>query len=159
MAKVSFEIESTFYYSSKECIEYLKGIKGIFEVSIIDTNYYQTLIISYDNSIISYKTIFLEICLFYEKTPENTLLNFDANPEKEYKKYELNLDNIDCDMCYKCVIDELYNTNGIIAIKGCYDEVFNGSRERVRVEIKYDDTIITENKIKALEKEIRSTFC
>ena len=158
MKRITFELDYNCYYPIKELTEYLRGLDGINSVSYNYDGVCPVIDVKYDGTKINYKTIFYETCAFCEEPYDGSILSFDQHLNNN-KEYEINLDNICCEMCYKGVISELINTEGITSIKGCSDKIYKDQRDKVRVKVKYDDSIIKESQIKELENKIRSDLC
>ena len=159
MKRITFEIDYSCCYPIAELIDYLKSLDGIKKVSYNYEKVCPLIDVTYDDSKISYKTIFYETCAFSEMSYEGSILSFDQHLGKEAKSYELNFDGLDCDLCYRSMIETLFSTNGIISMINCYGDYWKNQPSKVRIKVYYDDKIISLKEIKELENKIRSDFC
>ena len=157
MQKVTYEIDDINWYTNDECYSYLKNINGIISVNI-KKDFYPLFTITYNENVISHKIVFYEICTFLNIPYNHSVLSFNYYP-KDAKTYLLNLKGLCCDFCYRNLIEELFQTNGILAVNERYEKHFIGNNFKENLKIKYDDRIISELEIKELERKIRNTYC
>ena len=158
MKKVTYELDDNGFYSNDECINYLKSIKGIKKVDI-QNGFYPIFNVSYDETIISSKTIYWEICLFLNIPHDFSALSFDYHPGKKVETYTIDLTGLCCEFCYRNIIEEIFTTKGIMAMDGHYDHIPIDKSETFGLKIKYDNQIISLSEIKKLEEKIRSIYC
>ena len=158
MRRVNYKIDDYMEYSCKECKEYLESIPGILTVDVKEEGFYSTYDITYDENKKSYQTIYWEICSFYGIPYEYNVLSFDYHVDNA-KSFSIDLSGLCCEICYRDIIEEIYQTKGIVAMNDCLDLINNDDNSIIKLNIKYDDKIITKEEIKELENKIRSTYC
>lgn len=159
MQRITFELEYHCYYPINELIEYLKGLDGIDSISFNYDGVCPVIDVKYDDTKINYKMIFYETCAFCEEPYDGSILSFDQHLGKEANMYELNLDGLICDFCYRGVIRELFSTNGIISIVNSYCDFWEKSPEKVRIKLYYDDKIISKEKLVKICNKIKEDHC
>ena len=126
---------------------YLLTIKGIKKVEYDENK--NEIFIEYDSNIITIKLILMEISL-YINTNSSSLLEFDKHSNNKLLDYEITINNLCCEYCLKGNIEDLILIDGIESAKTDYD--YN-NKENVKIFIKYDNSLISIEKIKELEKE------
>jgi copper chaperone CopZ len=143
MKKVTIELDT---WGHKELKEYLLTVNGISEVDIDDENNIKVSI-TYDSKITSLKIIRMELDLFFNKSSEPTMLAFDKH--REYNKdYTLIIKDVCCEYCFKGMIEELYEIDGIGSATSNYD--FNQYKD-IPIFITYNENIISLDNIKKIE--------
>lgn len=142
----------TFIFNSwghKELKSYLESLKGVKKADIDDEAENLTIDIDYEAKEIGPKVLELEIATFMQFNIPS-LISFNKH-FKGAKKDIVLVKDVCCEYCYMDMIEELFNTNGIMAAWSDYEEI--NYHYNISLHIEYDPRILTKNDIKKLEEE------
>ncbi len=146
MKRLTYEFD---FWNHKELKDYLLSLDGVKKVNIDDEKNL-ILDIQYDEKKIGPKTLKYEVLAFMD-VDYPSLVWFDLH-EKNKEKYTMLIKDVCCEYCYMDMIEELFNTKGIVSAKSNYNVVdfcFND-----KLEIEYDPKLISLEDIKKMEKEL-----
>lgn len=151
MAELTIVIDN---WGHKELKEYLMSLNGILDV-IIKNNEQLELDLKYDSNLITPKIIKNEILLFLDITKIPSILSFDKHPRFKTSNYIITRDDFCCEYCFKGVIDDLFEIEGIEKVESNFYEnyLFNkyNEREKIIINIKYNPSLICIEEIKQIE--------
>lgn len=159
MKRVTLETDYSYDYPISELEEYLKGLDGIIKVSINSEDFEPIFDISYDETKLTYKLILREICAFGNMPYEGSIWSWDTHPGKEAKSYELNIDGLNCIFCYCRIVDELFNTPGILSFIKIKGNFWKNDSNQVRIKLLYDDNKISKEELEKLCNKIKEDHC
>ena len=148
MKDITIELDD---WGHRELEEYLLTVPGINSVKTNDATNIK-IDINYDSQKINSKMIRMELDLFFDRAKEPSLISFDKH-EPANNSYKIKIKYLCCEYCLKGMIEDLYDTNGIISCKSNFDFVKPEKQrfKNVLLNITYND-IIDIDKIKELEK-------
>jgi copper chaperone CopZ len=133
---------------NQELDQFLKTQTGIID-SI--TNIKKNIIdIKYDSEKTNIIIIMKYIRLFLSIGNEPTMLEFNKHSQNELNEYTIKIEDLCCEYCMMGIIEELFEIDGIEEVNSDFD--FD-KRENVNIFIKYNPTIIDNNKLTELEKK------
>jgi copper chaperone CopZ len=123
------------------------------QTGIIDsiTNIKKNIIdIKYDSEKTNIIIIMKYIRLFLSIGNEPTMLEFNKHSQNELNEYTMKIEDLCCEYCMMGIIEELFEIDGIEEVNSDFD--FD-KRENINIFIKYNPTIIDNNKLTELEKK------
>lgn len=141
-------------------VEYLYGVDEEFELYMKDFNGIEEakydkdtldVYIKYDETKISLNRIKLEVFLFLGINTIPSLLAFDKHSKNKLEKATITIKDLCCEYCLMGMIEELLFIDGIDKVDSDFDYI---NKKDVNFSISYDRNIITEDKIKELEKKM-----
>ena len=112
--------------------------------------------ICYDEKLLTNRIIYLEILTFLNVFQTPSLVSFDKHTNRETKTYKI-VSNMCCQYCFKIAIDKLFEIDGIEKVENNYIKQYYGKydqRNKDTFIIYYDSKIISNEKIKEIEKEL-----
>ena len=136
------------FWGHKELKSYLESLKGVNKVAIDDEAKDLVIDIDYDNKVIGPKVLQLEITTFMQSSIPS-LISFNKH-FKGAKKETILVKDVCCEYCYMDMIEELFNTKGIVSAWSDYEEI--DYHYNVSLYIEYDPSILTKEDIKKLEE-------
>ena len=140
-------------------VEYLYGVDEEFELYMKDFNGIEEakydkdtldVYIKYETKI-SLNRIKLEVFLFLGINTIPSLLAFDKHSKNKLEKATITIKDLCCEYCLMGMIEELLFIDGIDKVDSDFDYI---NKKDVNFSISYDRNIITEDKIKELEKKM-----
>ncbi len=136
------------FWGHKELKSYLESLNGVKKVDIDDE---KDLIINidYEAKKITPKILQLEITTFMENSIP-ALISFNKH-FKGAKKETILVKDVCCEYCYMDMIEELFNTKGIVSAWSNYEEIDN--HYNISLYVEYDPSILTNEDIKKLEED------
>ena len=141
-------------------LEHLYGIDEEFELYMKDFNGVEDakydrdtldVYIKYDEAKISLNRIKLEVFLFLGINTIPSLLAFDKHSKNKLDIATITIKDLCCEYCLKGMVEELLFVDGIEKLETDFDYI---NKKDVNFSISYDQNIITEDKIKELEKKM-----
>ena len=141
-------------------LEHLYGIDEEFELYMKDFNGVEDakydrdtldVYIKYDEAKISLNRIKLEVFLFLGINTIPSLLAFDKHSKNKLDIATITIKDLCCEYCLKGMVEELLFVDGIEKLETDFDYI---NKQDVNFSISYDQNIITEDKIKELEKKM-----
>lgn len=145
MDRLLLEIDC-FWYDGLE--EYLLSLSGILEVSIL--NSMNVIVdVKYDSNMIALSVLKLEILFYLGILKIPSIISFDKYSKVPTDKYNIVMKDVCCEFCFRGMIEELFDINGIESITSDFNEY--NHRENVIIEVHYNPKIISELEIKKLE--------
>ncbi len=137
------------FWGHKELKSYLESLNGVKKVDIDDEAKDLTIEIDYEPKKIGPKVLLLEITTFMQSNIPS-LIRFDKH-FKGAKKETILVKDVCCEYCYMDMIEELFNTEGIISAWSNYEEV--DYHYNISLYIEYDPAILNKSDLKKMEKE------
>lgn len=139
-----------------ELKDYLLSLDGINSV-LIKNDKCISIDVSYDSKLITDDIIYLEIQTFLNIFNLPSLVSFDKHQDKKVGIYNI-VSNICCEYCFKIAVDDLFNIPGIVRVDSNYIEQYCDckfdERKKDTLIIYYDKEVITEKRMKEIEKEL-----
>lgn len=141
-------------------LEHLYGIDEEFELYMKDFNGVEDakydrdtldVYIKYDDAKISLNLIKLEVFLFLGLNTIPSLLAFDKHSKNKLDIATITIKDLCCEYCLKGMVEELLFVDGIEKVETDFDYI---NKQDVNFSISYDQNIITEEKIRELEKKM-----
>ena len=141
-------------------LEHLYGIDEEFELYMKDFNGVEDakydrdtldVYIKYDEAKISLNHIKLEVFLFLGVNTIPSLLAFDKHSKNKLDIATITIKDLCCEYCLKGMVEELLFVDGIEKLETDFDYI---NKQDVNFNISYDQNIITEEKIRELEKKM-----
>lgn len=141
-------------------LEHLYGIDEEFELYMKDFNGVEDakydrdtldVYIKYDEAKISLNRIKLEVFLFLGINTIPSLLAFDKHSKNKLDIATITIKDLCCEYCLKGMVEELLFVDGIEKLETDFDYI---NKQDVNFSISYDQNIITEEKIRELEKKM-----
>ena len=149
-------IEVVYEKELKEFKEYLLSLKGIISASVKNDEII-TVDVCYDEKLITDNIIFMEIKTYLNILKIPALISFDRYAKGEIKSYKIEA-SICCEYCFKIAVEDLFDISGILKVDSNYIENYYdnkaGKKEKDTIIVYYDPKIITENRMKEIEKEL-----
>lgn len=149
MARFTLEL---YCWGHDELEEYLLSLKGVERVKV--ENEKNVIVdIEYNPNLTDYKILKMEVMYFLNALKIPPVVSFDKhNPNA--REYTLNIKDVDCDFCFMGMMQDIFETDGIESASSDFDGDSYSSGENTKVKISYDPKVITEEKIKELEKKL-----
>ena len=81
------------------------------------------------------------------------MLSFDKYPNFKTSHYTIIRDNFCCEYCFKGVIEELFEMEGIEKVQSNFDEdyLLNKREEKITIKIEYNPELIDKEQMKQIE--------
>lgn len=136
----------------KELFDYLSSLNGINKVNI---NYDDSKIyVNYDDKIVSLNVLKLEILSFLKLMNIPSIVAFKKNFENDLVDYTMIINDLCCEYCLKGMIEELLLIDGIMFANS---EFNYSNKKNVKIYIKYDNSIIKEDKLLEINKKFSNS--
>lgn len=148
MKELTLKVEY-LYGADEEFGLYMKDFNGIEEAKYDKDTL--DVYIKYDETKISLNRIKLEVFLFLGINTMPSLLAFDKHSKNKLEKATITIKDLCCEYCLKGMVEELLFVDGIEKVETDFDYI---NKQDVNFSISYDRNIITEDKIKELEKKM-----
>ena len=141
-------------------VEHLFGIDEEFELYMKDFNGVEDakfdndtldIYIKYEEEKISLNRIKLEVLFFLGLNTIPSLLAFDKHSKNKLNNIDIIIEDLCCEYCFKGIIEELLFIDGIEKVDSDFDYT---NKRNVHINISYDENIISEERIKELEKNM-----
>lgn len=141
-------------------VEYLFGIDEEFELYMKDFNGVEDakfdkdtldVYIKYDEAKISLNRIKLEVFFFLGVNTMPSLLAFDKHSKCELNIATITIKDLCCEYCLKGMLEELLFIDGIEKVETDFDYE---NKHDVHFNVGYNQDIISEERIKELEKKM-----
>lgn len=146
MKEFMLEIDCWMYDGLEE---YLLSLPGVLEVSISDSiNFF--VYIKYDSIVTNYKILKLEICFWLGILKYPSIVSFNKYSKFKTTQYDIIIKDLCCEICFRGMIEELFEIEGIEKAVSNFDENKN-FKENVIITIDYNPELIKEAEIKKLE--------
>ncbi len=133
---------------TKDLETYLLTVNGVKDINIKNENDLE-ITINYNSNIISAKTIKMEIDLFFNNKTAS-LLAFDKHAGIKTKRYQITKTDICCEYCFRGMIDELFETDGVEKVESNFDIEKYNYGDPITITIDYDPNIIKDKDLKRL---------
>lgn len=148
MKELTLKVEH-LYGADEEFELYMKDFNGIEEAKYDKDTL--DVYIKYDETKISLNRIKLEVFLFLGINTMPSLLAFDKHSKNKLDIATITIKDLCCEYCLKGMVEELLFVDGIEKVDTDFDYI---NKQAVNFSISYDRNIITEDKIKELEKKM-----
>ncbi len=148
MQKITLKLDC---WLNDELKNYLMELNGISKVTIDKDK--DVIDIAYDSTLTNVFIIKNEIEIFLkiEKTP--SFVMFDKHSKEITKNYEILIKDLCCEYCLKGFIEELLLKDGIEKVSSDFDYI---NLNNVKININYNDKILSEKDILQLESKFNS---
>lgn len=83
------------------------------------------------------------------------LVSFDKHATYKTKSYDILIEDLCCEFCFRGFIDDLFMTNGIEKVESNFKEIYP-DKENLIISICYNPELINEEEIKKLEIKFNS---
>lgn len=143
MKKVTLSLDTFIYVGLDDYLKTVRGISNV-EVDFDKSNVY----IEYDESLVFLNIILKEVLLYLDSSKIPILISFNKHTVDKYANHEIVIEDICCEYCLKGFIEKLLFVDGIEEVSTNFD---NNTMFNVSIFLKYDDNIITEDKLKELK--------
>ncbi len=149
MNRLTLELDC-FMYDGLE--EYLLELSGVIEITISNLN---NLVIDvrYDSTLISFQILKLEILFYLGQLKVPSIVSFNKHSKVNTKQYNIVTKDLCCEFCFRGMIDDLINIDGIEKVTSDFDENAYYNKE-VMVTINYNPRLVKEEELKELELKI-----
>ena len=137
------------FWGHKELKSYLESLNGVKKVDIDDEAKDLAIDIEYEPKKTGPKVLQLEITTFMQSSIPS-LIRFDKH-FKGAKEETILVKDVCCEYCYMDMIEELFNTKGIISAWSDYEEI--SDHYNISLHIEYDPAILTKSDLKKMEEE------
>ena len=131
--------------------EYLRLLNGVRIVKIYKEE--EMVEVSFDEKLTSFKIIKYEVYIYLDILNFPSLIYFDKHSSNKLTKYNLVIKDLCCEHCLKGMMEDLFDIEGIDKAD-CNFDVNYKKRENVVIKIEYDDTIISKDEIKKIERKM-----
>lgn len=148
MKELTLKLEH-LYGIDEEFNLYMKNFNGV-EESKYDNDSLD-IYIKYDESKISLNRIKLEVLFFLGLNTTPSILAFDKHSKDKLSNTYITIEYLCCEYCFCGMIEELLFVNGVEKVDSDFDYI---NKKNVRINVWYDERIITEEKIKELKKNM-----
>lgn len=148
MKELTLKVEH-LYGIDEEFNTYMLDFNGIEEVKIDPDTL--DIYVKYDDNKISINRIKLEAMFFLGLNTIPSLLAFNKHSKEQLKEAIITIESLCCEYCFRGMIEELLAIDGIDKAASNYDYV---EYKNVHINISYDEKIISEEKIKEIEKSL-----
>lgn len=148
MKELTLKLEH-LYGIDEEFNLYMKNFNGV-EESKYDNDSLD-IYIKYDESKISLNRIKLEVLFFLGLNTTPSILAFDKHSKDKLSNTYITIEYLCCEYCFCGMIEELLFVEGVEKVDSDFDYI---NKKNVRINVWYDESIITEEKIKELEKNM-----
>lgn len=128
---------------------YMKDFNGIEDVKYDKDTL--DVYIKYDEAKISINRIKLEVLFFLGLNTTPSILAFDKHSKASLNNTHITIEYLCCEYCFCGMIEELLFVEGVEKVDSDFDYI---NKKNVRINVWYDESIITEEKIKELEKNM-----
>lgn len=128
---------------------YMKDFNGVEEVKY-DKDTLEVYI-KYEENKISINRLKLEVLFFLGLNTTPSILAFDKHSKDKLNNTYITIEYLCCEYCFCGMIEELLFVDGVEKVDSDFDYTNN---QNVHINIWYDENIITEEKIKELEKNM-----
>ena len=118
-------------------IENLKKLNGILNIETNNYNCLTNLKIKYNNELVTIPDIINSF------TNYPLIISFNKHSKNKLSYYQIFIKDLHCEECFKNIIKKLLLTEGVFFVASYYDD----SITDIRVDIKYDSNIISEEEI------------
>ena len=148
MKELTLKVEH-LYGIDEEFNMYMLDFNGVEEVKV--DNEKLDIYIKYDETKISINRVKLECFLFLGINTIPSLLAFNKHYKQKLEDDIIVINDLCCEYCLKGMIEELLMNEGISKASSDYDYV---NKKNVQINISYDESIITKEQLKELEKSL-----
>lgn len=148
MNKITFKFD---FWLPNELSDYLLQLKGVNDVEVDKEQ--DIISVSYDSNTISDEVIYMDILAFLELQKVPSLLEFDKHSDEETNNYEFTIKSLCCEYCLKSNIEYLFKMTGIESASSDFNYT---DKNDVRINITYNNQVISENDIRKLEAEFNN---
>lgn len=152
MKELTLIIDNYKYKELKECLEHLNSIMRVV-ISVIKNEQLLKVHIEYDSNLITPQIIYSEILLLLNMP---VMLSFNKHTKVKTSNYKIIKDNLNCEFCFKGLIKELFEIDGIESVESNLDDLLEKDYEcdNIAINIKYNPNLISIEEIKQIELNI-----
>lgn len=140
-------------WGHKELKDYLMSLTGVSEV-IVENEKELKIYMKYNPELITPKIIKIEIGLFLNILKIPSLIAFDKHSKNKVSEYKMVREDICCEYCFKSVIEDLFDIEGIEKVESNFDVETYDNSEEIEIKIKYDPSLISSNTMKEIELKL-----
>ena len=109
--------------------------------------------VRYDSTLISFQILKLEILFYLGQLKVPSIVSFNKHSKVNTKQYNIVTKDLCCEFCFRGMIDDLINIDGIEKVTSDFDENAYYNKE-VMVTINYNPRLVKEEELKELELKI-----
>lgn len=155
MSKLTLMIES---WGHEELESYLKSLNGIHDIKIKNEDKLE-IYVEYDENIITWKIIKMEIFLFLNIWKVPSLISFNKYSDVDLYEYKITRNDICCEYCFRSTIEELFEIEGIEKVESNFDEEDYykqdyDSRDNVIINVFFNPNILSTQDIKQIDLKL-----
>lgn len=148
MKKITLVIEYSNFFD-KDITNFLSSLDGVLNSNINTKN--NEIYVEYDSSLISLKLLKMNILLYLNLINIPSIVSFNKHDNKNIKNKTITIEDLCCEFCLKCMIEELLEIDGIVSAYTDFDYI---NKVNVNIFITYNDKLIDDYKL----KEIKNKF-